>query len=128
LAGEPSAEDVDRWHRHGQNFPASSALTTTVSEVGVFRSPPGILAFIAMCASKVLPSSCATGVGHKGAHVGMAGDPGPVLGEDPLAERVLLAEPHSSQTRPLEAKVEPADPAEKGADIHAAPIRSMCAS
>jgi hypothetical protein len=30
-------------------------------------------------------------------------------GEDPLAERILLAEPHSSHTGPLEPEVESAD-------------------
>ena len=45
--------------------PRSTALTITVSDVMVFRGPPGIRAFIARCASGVLPSSCATGVGHK---------------------------------------------------------------
>jgi hypothetical protein len=73
------------------------------------------------------PSPC-PGVGHKGAHVGITRDPGPVLRKDPPAERVLLAEPHSSHSRTFEPEVEPADPAEEGADIHAAPIRSMCAS
>jgi hypothetical protein len=57
LAGEAAAEDVDVWHRHGQYFPRSSAFTTTVKLVGVSRGPPTILAFIAICASNVFPSS-----------------------------------------------------------------------
>src|SRR5580704_16974102 len=44
--------------------PRSTALTITVSDVIVLRGPPGIRAFMAKCASGVLPSSCATGVGH----------------------------------------------------------------
>jgi hypothetical protein len=40
-------------------------LTITVRDVIVLRGPPFILAFIAKCASGVLPSSWATGVGHK---------------------------------------------------------------
>jgi hypothetical protein len=35
-----------------------------------------------------------------------------MLREDPLAELVLLAEPHSSHTGALEAEVESPDPAE----------------
>jgi len=54
-----------------------------------------------------------TGVGHKGAHVGMARHSGPVPGKDPSAELVLLAEPHSSHTGPLEPEVESADAGEK---------------
>ena len=42
----------------------STALTITVNEVIVERGPPFIRRFIAMCASGVLPSSFATGVGH----------------------------------------------------------------
>jgi hypothetical protein len=38
---------------------------STANEVIVFRGPPGIRAFIAMCAFGVFPSSCATGVGNK---------------------------------------------------------------
>jgi hypothetical protein len=53
------------------------------------------------------------GVGHKGSHVTVNGDTGPMLVEDPLAERVLLAEPHSSHAGPLEPEIEPADAAEK---------------
>jgi len=53
LAGESAAEDVDVWHRHGH----SPDFTFTVSDVIVFRGPPGIRAFIAMCASGVFPSS-----------------------------------------------------------------------
>jgi hypothetical protein len=58
----------------------------------------------------------ASGVGHKGAHVGMDRDSGPMLPEDPLTERVLLAEPHSSHTGPLEAEVEAADAGEEGSN------------
>jgi hypothetical protein len=36
-------------------------------------------------------------------------DPGPVLREDPLAERVLLAEPQSLHTGALEAEIEASD-------------------
>lgn len=46
-------------------MPRSTALTITFSDVIVLRAPPGILAFIARCASGVFPSSCATGVGNK---------------------------------------------------------------
>jgi hypothetical protein len=117
LAGEAAAEDVDVWHLHGQYWPFSSAFTTTVRLVGVLRGPPFIRCFIAMCASKVLPSSFATGVGHKGAHVREARDPGPMPLEDPLAEGVLLAEPHSSHVAgSLEAEVEAADAGEEAAD------------
>jgi hypothetical protein len=107
---------VDWWHRHGHQRPVSVAFTTTVNEVGVLRAPPGIRAFIAMCASNVLPSSCATGVGHKGAHVGMARYSGPMPGKDSAAEFVLLALPHNAHTGALEAKVESSDSAEKAAD------------
>jgi hypothetical protein len=55
------------------------------------------------------PSPC-PGVGHKGAHVGIARDPGPVLGEDPPAEGVLLAEPHSSHSRTFEPEVKATHP------------------
>jgi hypothetical protein len=123
LAGEPAAEDVDVWHRHGQYWPFSSAFTTTVRLVGVLRGPPFIRAFIAMCASNVFPSSCPTGVGHKCPHVGMDRDSGPVLPEDPPTERVLLAEPQSSHTGALEAEIEAADACKEAADregIHAA--------
>ena len=44
-------------------MPRSTALTITVRLV-IFLRPPPIRAFIARCASGVLPSSCATGVGH----------------------------------------------------------------
>jgi hypothetical protein len=47
------------------------ALTMTDGEVIVLRGPPFILCFIRRCASTVLPSSWATGVGHN---------------EDPIAE------------------------------------------
>jgi hypothetical protein len=53
--------------------------------------------------------TAALGVGHQGAHVGVAGDVGPVLGEDLPAEGVQLALPQNSQTRSLEAEVEPPD-------------------
>src|SRR5262245_33396770 len=57
----PRSPSVARGVGH---MPRSTALTITVSEVIVFRGPPGILAFIARCASGVFPSSWATGVGH----------------------------------------------------------------
>jgi hypothetical protein len=47
------------------SMPRSTALTITVRDVIVLRGPPFIRCFIAMCASGVLPSSWATGVGHK---------------------------------------------------------------
>jgi hypothetical protein len=112
LAGEAAAEDVDVWHRHGHQRPVSVAFTTTVSDVGFCRGPPGILAFIAMCASKVFPSSCATGVGHKGSHVGVAWNSGPMPGKDTPAELVLLALPHNSHTGAFESEVEAADSCE----------------
>ena len=64
---------------------------------------------------RLRPSSL-VGVGHKGAHVGMARDSGPVPSKDPSAELVLLAEPHSAHSGPLEAEVEPADPGEQASD------------
>jgi hypothetical protein len=42
-----------------------SLRASTDSDVIVLRSPPGILRFIAICASGVLPSSRATGVGNE---------------------------------------------------------------
>jgi hypothetical protein len=56
--------------------------------------------------------SLRSGVGHKGAHVGMTRDPGPVPGKDPLAEGVLLAEPQSAHTGSFEPEVESSDPGE----------------
>jgi len=53
--------------------------------------------------------SLALGVGHKGAHIAVAWDSGPMPGKDSLTVFVLLAEPHSSHTRPLQAEVEAAD-------------------
>jgi hypothetical protein len=46
------------------HIPRSTAFTITVSDVIVWRGPPGIRCFIARCASGVLPSSWLTGVGH----------------------------------------------------------------
>jgi hypothetical protein len=46
----------------------------------------------------------------------MARDAGPVFREDPLAELVLLAEPHSAHTGTLEANVEAADPGKERPD------------
>jgi hypothetical protein len=60
--------------------------------------------------------SPAVGVGHKGAHVGMTRDSGPVPGKDPSAELVLLALPHNAHTGSLEPKVKPSDPAEQRPD------------
>jgi hypothetical protein len=114
LAGEPAAEDIDVWHRHGHS------PDFTFSDVIVLRGPPFIRAFIAKCASGVLPSSCATGVGHKGAHVGIARDSGPMPGKHSPAEIVLLALPHNSHTGPLEAVIEAANPAKERSDIHVA--------
>jgi hypothetical protein len=48
--------------------------------------------------------------------VGVHGHPGPVLGEDPLAERVLLAEPQSSHTGALKPEIEAADAGEQGSN------------
>jgi len=53
------------------------------------------------------------GVGHKGAHVGIARDSGPVPGKDPSAVRVLLALPHNAHTGSFEPEVEAADTGEK---------------
>jgi hypothetical protein len=44
--------------------PRVVAFAITAKFVIVFRGPPFIRAFMAKCASGVLPSSCATGVGH----------------------------------------------------------------
>jgi hypothetical protein len=66
--------------------------------------------------SPVSFQSRSRGVGHKGAHVRVDRDSGPVLPEDPLTERVLLAEPHSSHTGTLEAEIEPADAGEQGSN------------
>lgn len=46
------------------NTPRSIAFTITVSDVMVLRVDPIFVRFICMCASGVLPSSFATGVGH----------------------------------------------------------------
>jgi len=59
-----------------------------------------------MSALRLLRFVIAIGVGHKDAHVGMARDSGPVPSKDPPAEGVLLAEPHSAHTGPLESEVE----------------------
>lgn len=46
--------------------------------------------------------------------VGVAGDAGPVLGEDPLTELVLLAEPDGLEASgPVEAKIEAPNSAEE---------------
>jgi hypothetical protein len=60
--------------------------------------------------------TAALGVGHEGAHVGMAWDVGPVLGENLAAEGVKLALPQNSQTRSFESKVEPSDPCEEASN------------
>jgi hypothetical protein len=56
-------------------------------------------------------------VAGEGGDVRVAGDTGPVPGEDALAELVLLAEPRRAETaRALEAEIEASNPAEQGAD------------
>jgi hypothetical protein len=106
LAGEAAAEDIDVWHRHGQrSICTATARLLTDSRPIAWR--------IAMKASGDRPVSCATGVGHKGAHVGMARDTGPMPGKDPPAVLVLLALPHNAHPGTLEAEIESADPAEK---------------
>jgi hypothetical protein len=98
LAGEPAAEDVDRWHSH---------RCTSVPRFGLLRLP---------CFAPLSFQSRAFGVGHKGAHVGMARDSWPVPGKDPSAELVLLALPHNAHAGSFEAEVEPADPGEEASD------------
>jgi hypothetical protein len=58
------------------------------------------------------------GVGHQGAHVGMARDSGPMPGKDSPAVGVLLALPHNAHTGALEPEVEAADPREQASDEH----------
>jgi hypothetical protein len=125
LAGEAAGEDVDVWHRHGQR-PSASNCTARWRSIRPgapvpFAYWPAACRSLARClksfhASKVRPSYAVTGVGHKGAHVGMTRDPGPVLREDPLAELVLLAEPHSAHTGALQAQVKSPDPAEEASN------------
>jgi hypothetical protein len=101
LAGEAAAEDVDWWHRHGHKRPDHPHPSDPSSRPGfaaAFRPPR---------------PSCAFGVGHKGAHVGVARDSGPMSSEDTPAELVLLALPHNAHTGPLEAEVEAADAGEE---------------
>jgi hypothetical protein len=102
LAGEPAAEDIDVWHRHGHHSPAWNLFIAAV-----------MLACRVLSLKRFCLKSLAVGVGHEGAHVVVDRDSGPMPGKDPLAELVLLAEPHSSHTRPLEAEVEPSDASEK---------------
>lgn len=105
MAGEATAEDIDTWHRHGQR---SLAISFANEPDRLLRLPPPRLSVFSLVAVGI-HESAAFGVGHKGAHIGEAGNSGPVSSEDPSAELVLLAEPHSSHTGPLEPKVEPAD-------------------
>jgi hypothetical protein len=108
LAGEAAAEHVDVWHRHGQR---SVANVTAVCSVSAAFAPLGRFpaSVVALDARRPPVPSLRSGVGHKGAHVWVAGDAGPVAREDALAEGVLLAEPHSAHTGALEAEVEPSD-------------------
>jgi hypothetical protein len=113
-AGPTGGEDIDVWHRHGHSL-SLTAIPSGVPKPFPFRP----LAFsrsrrashvsIGSPTFDALPS----GVGHKGAHVRVDRDSGPMLPEDPLAERVLLAKPHSSHTGTLEAEIEPADAGEE---------------
>lgn len=48
----------------------------------------------------------------EGADVGMAGDVGPVTGQDALAVGIALAVPEDSHTGAFEPEVEAADPGE----------------
>jgi len=54
------------------------------------------------------------------ADIGVARDVRPVAGEDTATEGIGFALPEHAHTGPLQAEVEPADPGEQGADIHAA--------
>ena len=110
MAGEATAEDIDRWHTHGHQ-PSLAII------------PKPICAFLpsGLRPVRVVPSgtvrepvtSPTLGVGHKGAHVIEDWDSRPMLCEDSLAELVLLAEPHSSHTRSLKAEIESPDSAEE---------------
>src|SRR5205085_566216 len=97
-----AAEDVDVWHRHGHAAPVTCSTNPVVCPgSGAVERP--------LCSA-----SAARGVRHKGAHVGMAGDSGPMPGKDSAAVVVLLAEPQSSHTGALESEVEAADSREEG--------------
>lgn len=54
----------------------------------------------------------ASGVGHKGAHVGVAWDTGPMAGEDAPTVWVLLALPHNAHSGAFEPEVEASDACE----------------
>jgi len=63
-------------------------------------------------------SVCGKSSGSKGSHVVVAGDIGPVLGEDGAAIRIDLAECDGSQPGSFKPEREAADAAEEVEDIH----------
>lgn len=128
MAGKAAAEDIDVWHQHGHRVSAIARARGEAISSRLSTSRGSLPAASSTICSKLgadqWPSApwppdfrdltptrfpLAFGVGHKGAHVGMTGDSGPVLCEDPLAEGVLLAEPQSSHTRSLEPEIESSD-------------------
>jgi hypothetical protein len=61
------------------------------------------------------------GVGSDRAHVVVAGDVGPVAGEDAAAPRVELALPGDAHAGAFEAQIDSADAGEEASDIHVSP-------
>jgi len=66
---------------------------------------------------------CPEAIGSENCDIVVAGDAGPVLGEDAAAVGIDLAEGDGSHSGSLEPEAEPADPAEEIEDIHQAAMR-----
>jgi hypothetical protein len=66
-------------------------------------------------------SICGEAFSGKTSHVVVAGDIGPVLGEDFATERLPFAERDGSHSGSFKPEAEAADPAEKVEDIHSHP-------